>query len=108
MLQVGIFRRVCSDGLVVSDETFGAIRFRHSGLKTDEVVQASERVIEFVPRLAGMIDRFRRRLLVEPEAVDFAARALALRWGVLIHDLWVRARMREEKEAARQPQKPAA
>lgn len=81
VLRVGIFRRICSNGLVVSDRTFEAIRFRHAGLKADEVVSASHRIIEFVPRLRAMIDRFRNRQLDDRESLDFAAQALALRYG---------------------------
>lgn len=40
VLQIGSFRRICSNGLVVSDETFSAIHFRPSGLKTEEAVRS--------------------------------------------------------------------
>ena len=50
LMRVGIYRRLCSNGLVVSDDTFEAIRFRHAGLKADEVVQASFRILEYVPQ----------------------------------------------------------
>jgi hypothetical protein len=81
VLRVGIFRRICSNGLVISGETFEAIRFRHAGLKAEEVVQASHRIIEFTPRLGALIDRFRNRHLDDRESLDFAAQALALRYG---------------------------
>lgn len=77
VLSVGIFRRICSNGLVVSDQTFEAIRFRHAGLQADEVVSASHRIIEFVPHLGAMIDRFRNRQLDDRESLDFAGQAIA-------------------------------
>jgi Domain of unknown function (DUF932) len=43
LLQVGIFRRLCSNGLVVAGDGFEAIRFRHASLRTEGVVQASYR-----------------------------------------------------------------
>ena len=46
-LHAGIYRRICSNGLVVSEGGFEAIRFRHSKLETDEVVRASFRLLEF-------------------------------------------------------------
>ena len=79
-LQVGIFRRLCSNGLVVSDESFEAIRFRHAGLKAEEVVQASYRVLEYVPKVGGLIERFRNRRFGESEALTFAQKALLLRY----------------------------
>lgn len=80
ILQVGIYRRICSNGLVVSDESFEAIRFRHSGLNAEEVLQASYRIVEYVPKLGGLIDRFRNRILNGAESLDFATQALHLRY----------------------------
>lgn len=80
ILQVGIYRRLCSNGLVVSGEGFTAIRFRHAGLQAHEVVQASFRILEYVPRVGILIDRFQHRLLTESEAVGFARAALLLRY----------------------------
>lgn len=82
-LRVGIFRRICSNGLVVSDEDFDAIRFRHAGFEAEEVVRASFRVLDFVPKLGALIDRFRTRLLDDRESLEFAAKALLLRYESL-------------------------
>src|SRR5437879_5702611 len=40
LMQIGIYRRLCSNGLVVSDDNFEAIRVRPAGLKAEELVQA--------------------------------------------------------------------
>src|ERR1041385_2262921 len=61
LLQVGIYRRLCNNGLVVAGEGFEAIRFRHAGLRTDEVVQASYRILESIPKVAASIEQFRNR-----------------------------------------------
>ena len=52
-IHAGIYRRICSNGLVVSEGGFETLRFRHSGLKTEEVVRASLSVIESVPLSAS-------------------------------------------------------
>lgn len=83
MLHAGIYRRICSNGLVVSDEGFQAIRFRHAGLDPDQVVQASFRLIDFMPRVGELVSRFRSRELAGCEAYDFARHALLLRYGSL-------------------------
>jgi len=80
IMRVGIYHRLCSNGLVISDEAFDAIRFRHSGLAPEEIVQASYRVLEYIPRVGSFIDRFRNRQISDPEAVGFAEKALALRF----------------------------
>jgi hypothetical protein len=80
VMRIGIYRRLCSNGLVVSDENFEAIRFRHSGLKSEHVVEASYRILEQVPKVAGLIAGFRNRLLGDLEALAFAEKALLLRF----------------------------
>lgn len=80
-LHAGIFRRICSNGLVMSEGSFEAIRFRHSRLETDEVVRASFRLLEFVPKVGELVDRFRFRALEARESLALAEQALVLRYG---------------------------
>lgn len=82
-LHAGIYRRICSNGLVVSEGSFEAIRFRHSKLETDEVVRASYRLLEFVPKVCEMVTRFRDRLLNAHESLDLARHAVLLRYPSL-------------------------
>lgn len=82
-LHAGLYRRICSNGLVCSDSGFEAIRFRHAGLEAQEVVQASFRLIECMPRLSGMVQRFRDRALEAETARRFAVQALRLRYPSL-------------------------
>ena len=79
-LHAGIFRRVCSNGLVLSEGSFEAIRFRHAGLVTEEVVQASFRLLEYVPKVGELVERFRARALEARESLDLAQHALLLRY----------------------------
>jgi hypothetical protein len=82
-LHAGIYRRICSNGLVVSEGSFEAIRFRHSKLETDEVVRASFRLLEFVPKVGEMVNRFRDRVLNAHESLDLARHAVLLRYPSL-------------------------
>ncbi len=79
-LHAGIHRRICSNGLVVSDGGFEALRFRHAGLTPDVVVTASLRLLEEMPRLGGRIDLFRGRTMEPSECLAFAERAIRLRY----------------------------
>lgn len=83
IMQVGIYRRLCSNGLVVSTDSFEPIRFRHAGLRAEKVVEASYRILEFVPKVAVLIQRFRNCRLSEGEALAFAQEGLVLRYGNL-------------------------
>jgi hypothetical protein len=80
-LHGGIFRRICSNGLVMSEGSFEAIRFRHSGLEPEEVVTASFRLLEFVPKVGELVNRFRARALDSQESTALAMHALTLRYG---------------------------
>ena len=79
-LHAGIYRRICSNGLVVSETSFQAIRFRHTGLLGGEIVQASLRLLDFAPRAGELINRFRSRPLEVRESLDLARHALLLRY----------------------------
>ena len=79
-LHAGIFRRICSNGLVVSEGSFQAIRFRHSGLASDAVVEASFQVLENMPKVGELVHRFSKRFLEARESLALAAHALRLRY----------------------------
>jgi hypothetical protein len=79
-LHAGLFRRICSNGLVCSQGSFETIRFRHTGLEPDEVVQASLRLIEFMPRIGEVVQKFQNRALDARESLGFAQQALLLRY----------------------------
>ena len=82
-LHAGLYRRICSNGLVLSSESFEAIRFRHSGLEPEEVVTASFRLIEYMPRVGELVQQFRDHTLAPDEARRFAEHALLLRYPSL-------------------------
>ena len=79
-IHAGIYRRICSNGLVVAGDSFEAIRFRHSGLLTGEVVHASLRLVEAMPKIGERIQRFRERHLEPRESLTLAEQALLLRY----------------------------
>ena len=79
-LFAGVFRHVCSNGLVVSEASFGAISIRHTHRTVEQVVDASQKIAGNSDGIGSRIDAFRQRTLTEPERIDFASRALALRY----------------------------
>lgn len=80
-VHAGIYRRICSNGLVLSQDSFEALRFRHAGRVAEEVVEASFRLMEFVPRVGELVERFRSRLMTHQEGVMLCVHGLALRYG---------------------------
>ena len=82
-LHAGLFRLVCSNGLMVSDSTFEHVSIRHSGLEAQEVLEASLRVLDQVPTIAESVEMFRARRLTGAESRAFAESAILLRWDDL-------------------------
>jgi hypothetical protein len=82
-VHAGVYRRLCSNGLVLSQESFEAIRFRHAGLLADEVVQASFRLLDYLPKVGELVQRFRARTLDVRESLALAGHALVLRYASL-------------------------
>lgn len=56
---LGIYRLICSNGLVVGD-TFDELRLRHVGLEQNHVVNASQKLLEFAPNLTTNINQFKQ------------------------------------------------
>ena len=82
-LHAGIHRRLCSNGLVISETAFEALRFRHAGLEPEEVVRASLRLMEFMPKVGERIQRFHEHHLDSRASLNFASQALLLRYPTL-------------------------
>ncbi len=79
-LRVGLYRAVCTNGLVVSVGAFPSFRVAHRGDVVANVVQAALEIGERFAVLASSVERLEGRRLDHLEQLDFATRALALRF----------------------------
>ena len=79
-LRLGIFRVVCTNGLIVSRGAFPGIRVSHRGDVVDEVIAGAVQIAERFGALAEQVGRMEHRLLGLDEQIAFASRALALRF----------------------------
>src|SRR3984893_4889208 len=80
-LHCGLFRLVCSNGLVVADATFQRISIKHSGFNPDLVIEASFDVLEAVPQIMKKVQLFQDRILTDPERLALATGAATYRWA---------------------------
>jgi hypothetical protein len=78
-LRMGLFRVVCTNGLIVSRGAFPAYCVSHRGNVVDEVVAAALGIAERFESLAGQVERMEQRRMRKDEQIDFASRALAIR-----------------------------
>jgi hypothetical protein len=80
-LMVGVFRVICSNGLIVADRTLAAMRVAHVGTRTiAEVVTATHKLVAELPSVLGQVETWRSTLLSEPEQLAYARASLTLRY----------------------------
>lgn len=79
-LRVGLYRVVCTNGLVVSAGMFPTWRVAHRGDVVADVVEAALEISERFDLLATAVDRMERTQLDRLQQLDFAAEAVALRF----------------------------
>jgi hypothetical protein len=78
-LDSGLFRLVCTNGMVVGDGVVNHISVRHTG-SPDGVINASFEVIDQMPKVIDSVENFQRLRLEAPQAEVFATAALQLRY----------------------------
>ncbi len=79
-LRMGLFRVICTNGLIVSRGAFPGVCVAHRGNVVDEVIAGALQISERFESLAHQVERMEGRRLLEDEQIRFAERALALRY----------------------------
>ena len=80
-LQGGIFRMICSNGMVISESDFGKIHIRHIGFEAQQVKDASRQLVMNSSRIADKIDNWQNIELNPRSQKDFFADAARIRFG---------------------------
>jgi hypothetical protein len=77
--RVGIFRLVCSNGLVISDADFSNVSIRHINYTFESLQSKVAEMISKLPNLVQKINLFKSTELTEDQMTDFATKAMQLR-----------------------------
>jgi hypothetical protein len=77
-MQLGFYRFVCSNGLIVG-ETFESVRLRHSGSILEEIEEGIERIVTQADLLDVRISMMKAKVLSPVECRSFIEEALKLR-----------------------------
>jgi hypothetical protein len=80
-LIAGLFRLVCSNGLMVSDGEVDSIAVRHTGNVLQSVVDGSHRLIGDAQKSLGTVQRWAQLQLTDGEQHAFASAAHTLRFA---------------------------
>lgn len=81
-MHAGMFRLVCSNGLVVDNGGFERITVRHSGDVIGRVLEGSARIVEELPRLTNSVQEMRAVTLSHGEQELLANAALSMRYDL--------------------------
>jgi hypothetical protein len=81
-LQVGagLFRLVCSNGLVVPMKELVNINQRHMNIQIEEVNQITEKFIEMSPIIERSVIKMMDVKMDMDKKIDFASKAIGIRW----------------------------
>lgn len=81
--ELGVFRLVCENGLVVKEEgkDFGGFTLRHMGYSFEELKDLVNQAVQALPKVVAKINDFSVRIMSKEEQKAFAKRALEIRFG---------------------------
>ena len=77
--QAGLYRLVCSNGLVIADAEFANMKIRHMGYDLEELNVVIQEIVEKLPLTVECMNRLKTKELSEQEQIKFAKDALATR-----------------------------
>jgi len=100
-LSIGLFEKVCSNGLIVQRENMADIRVRHVGYADERMAEALASILPHVEPTLELTDQFKRLTLSDEEREIFARSAIELRFDGEKYDVKpadiLYARRQEEK-----------
>jgi hypothetical protein len=81
-LMCGIFRFICTNGMIVADDLLESINVRHTGNVIAEVTAGSNHILEAAPKIMEVIDSWKNITLASAEQQLLAEGAHALRFPI--------------------------
>ena len=82
-LHAGIFRFVCSNGMILADSVFARISIMHVNFEPAKVIEASFEVVREMPAIADLLSDYKARTLNPLERRAFGEAALLLKYDSL-------------------------
>ena len=79
---VGIYRLVCSNGLVVADEQFSDFKIKHKGYSFEELRGVVNEAVADLPNKVEVLNDMKQRILTQEEKSKLALDAMLIRAGI--------------------------
>jgi len=80
---VGIYRLVCSNGLVVADEEFSDFKIKHKGYTFGELRNVVTQAVEDLPNRVEVMNKMQDTILTPEQKNKLALDAMLVRAGIL-------------------------
>ena len=77
----GLFRLVCSNGLVIADEKFAEMKVRHINYSYEEVSKVITKFIEVLPLTVDSMNKMATKELSEKQMIQFTKEAVKTRFS---------------------------
>jgi len=78
--QAGLYRLVCSNGLVIADAEFASMKIRHMGYDLSELSAVIAEIVEKLPLTVECMNALKGKKLSQEEKEKFALEAIGLRF----------------------------
>ena len=85
--RVGLYRCICSNGLVISDAELSEFKIRHIYYSFENLRAVVGRILEALPSKVERMSQMSNVLLSEDQKLDFAKKALSIRKGIKEEEL---------------------
>jgi hypothetical protein len=83
---MGLYRVVCSNGLVIADQELAKFKMRHMGYSFEDLQELVQKTIQELPAKVEVINRMKTTTLTEEQQRELALKAFLLRKGVAMGD----------------------
>ena len=80
-LDVGIFRLICSNGMVIKTQDFGSMKVRHYGYDFEAIKSAVTELMQSIPGYLKQVEEMKQQKLEKDQMLDFARKAAMLRFA---------------------------
>tara|TARA_R110000782_G_scaffold28593_1_gene71590 strand:+ start:3296 stop:4141 length:846 start_codon:yes stop_codon:yes gene_type:complete len=79
---VGIYRLVCSNGLVIADEEFSDFKIKHKGYTFEELRNVISKAVQDLPNKVEVLNKMKSKILTKEEREKLALDAMLVRAGI--------------------------
>tara|TARA_R100000900_G_scaffold122482_1_gene96964 strand:- start:827 stop:1606 length:780 start_codon:yes stop_codon:yes gene_type:complete len=79
-LHAGLFRLVCSNGLVIADTTFDEVKIKHQWYSMDEIEKVINTMVGNIPSIVTNVNRMDQTELTDSQQIEFGKKAMLTRW----------------------------